>query len=189
MEIVLIVLGMLVAVLIYAMVIYNSLVTLKHGISRAWANIDVLLKQRHDELPKLVETCKRYMRFEQETLERVMRARAAVASAGAKGDIGALGNAENQLRLGLGNLFAVAEAYPELKANETFRHLRERITELEESIAHRREFYNESVNLNNVRIDQFPDLILARLFGFRPGALLEFSASEISDPNLKQLFE
>ena len=83
--------------------------------------------------------------------------------------MGALGTAENQLRLGLGSLFALAEAYPELKANETFRHLQERITGLEESIAHRREFYNESVNLNNVRIEQFPDLILARMFGFTSG--------------------
>ena len=182
-------LGILTATLIYGIVIYNSLVNLKHGITKAWANIDVLLKQRHDELPKLVDTCKRYMRHEQETLEQVMRARAAVSAAGARGDIGALGSAENQLRLGLGSLFALAEAYPELKANETFRHLQQRISGLEESIAHRREFYNESVNLNNVRIDQFPDLILARLFGFRPGELLEFSASEISDPNLKQLFE
>ncbi|MCB1861029.1 MAG: LemA family protein [Gammaproteobacteria bacterium] len=181
-------LGILTATLIYGIVIYNSLVNLKHGITKAWANIDVLLKQRHDELPKLVDTCKRYMRHEQETLEQVMRARAAVSAAGARGDIGALGSAENQLRLGLGSLFALAEAYPELKANETFRHLQQRISGLEESIAHRREFYNESVNLNNVRIEQFPDLILARMFGFRPGELLEFSAEGVADVNVGQLF-
>jgi len=183
-----IVLSIVAAILIYAIVIYNGLVNLKHGISKAWANIDVLLKQRHDELPKLVDTCKRYMRHEQETLERVMQARTAVSTAGARGNIGALGAAEGELRLGLGNLFAVAEAYPELKANETFRHLQQRISGLEESIAHRREFYNESVNLNNVRIEQFPDLILARLLGFKSGELLDFSAEEKSDVNVGQLF-
>ena len=180
--------GLLLATAVYGVMIYNSLVNLKHGISKAWANIDVLLKQRHDELPKLVDTCKRYMRHEQETLEKVMQARAAVSAAGARGDMGALGSAENQLRLGLGSLFALAEAYPELKANETFRHLQKRITGLEESIAHRREFYNESVNLNNVRIEQFPDLILARLFHFTSGELLEFSTEATADVNLGQLF-
>jgi len=183
-----IILGIIAAIAIYGIVVYNSLVNLKHGISKAWANIDVLLKQRHDELPKLVDTCKRYMRHEQETLEKVMQARAAVSAAGARGDIAALGSAESQLRLGLGNLFALAEAYPDLKANESFRHLQQRITGLEESIAHRREFYNESVNLNNVRIEQFPDLILARLFGFKPGTLLEFTEEAKADVNLGQLF-
>lgn len=182
------ILGILTATLIYGIVIYNSLVSLKHGITKAWANIDVLLKQRHDELPKLVDTCKRYMRHEQETLQQVMRARAAVSAAGARADMGALGTAENQLRLGLGSLFALAEAYPELKANETFRHLQERITGLEESIAHRREFYNESVNLNNVRIEQFPDLILARMFGFSPGEMLEFATEGLNDVNVARLF-
>jgi LemA protein len=181
-------LGLLLALAVYAVVLYNGLVSLKHGVSKAWANIDVLLKQRHDELPKLVDTCKRYMQHEQETLERVMRARAAVSTAGARGDVGALGAAEGELRLGLGKLFALAEEYPELKANESFNHLQTRISGLEESIAHRREFYNESVNLNNVRIEQFPDLILARLLKFGPADLLEFSAEEIADVNVGRLF-
>ncbi|MCW8946422.1 MAG: LemA family protein, partial [Sedimenticola sp.] len=149
---------------------------------------DVLLKQRHDELPKLVETCKQYMQYEQETLERVMQARAAVSSAREQGDIGALGGAESQLRLGLGNLFAVAEAYPDLKANETFQHLQTRISGLENSIADRREYYNESVNNNNVRIEQFPDLILARMFNFKAAELLEFADEEKKDVDLKSLF-
>jgi LemA protein len=181
-------LGMLAVVAFYAIAIYNGLVNLKHGVSKAWANIDVLMKQRHDELPKLVETCKQYMQYEQETLERVMQARAAVSSARERGDIGALGGAENQLRLGLGNLFAVAEAYPDLKANETFQHLQSRISGLENSIADRREYYNESVNNNNVRIEQFPDLIVARLFNFKAAELLEFSAEEKQDVDLKSLF-
>jgi LemA protein len=180
--------GTIVAILIYAVMIYNNLVRLKHDVSKAWANIDVLLKQRHDELPKLVETCKQYMQFEQETLEKVMQARSAVHSAAASGDLGALGAAEGQLRLGLGNLFAVAENYPDLKTNETFLHLQSRITGLENSIADRREFYNDSVNMNNVRIEQFPDVILARLFAFQPAELLEFDVSELTDVNISTLF-
>jgi LemA protein len=181
-------LGILAAVALYGVVIYNHLVNLKHAVAKAWANIDVLLKQRHDELPKLVETCKQYMQYEQETLERVMQARNAVSAARQQGDIGALGAAEGQLRLGLGNLFAVAEAYPDLKANETFQHLQSRITGLENSIADRREFYNESVNNNNVRIEQFPDLIIARMFNFKAAELLEFSEEEKQDVDLKSLF-
>ncbi len=172
----------------YIVLIYNNLVSLKHNIGKAWANVDVLLKQRHDELPKLIETCKQYMKHEQETLEKVMLARSSVAQAQQSGDVGALGQAEGALRLGLGNLFAVAEAYPDLKANETFQHLQLRITGLENTIADRREFYNESVNNNNVRIEQFPDLILASLFGFKPHKLLKFAAEETTDVNIKDLF-
>ena len=173
----------------YAIVIYNNLVGLKHAVSQAWSNIDVLLKQRHDELPKLVETCKQYMKHERETLERVMRARAAVATAREAHDVGGVGQAEGMLRLGLGNLFAVAEAYPDLKANESFQHLQARITGLENSIADRREYYNASVNANNVRIDQFPDIVVARALDFRPAQLLEFAAEEIADVNLQGLFQ
>jgi len=181
-------LGILVVIVIYAITLYNNLVSLKHNVDKAWSNIDVLLKQRHDELPKLVETCKQYMKYEQETLEKVMRARSAVSSAREKGDVAALGPAETQLRMGLGNLFAVAEAYPDLKANDNFQHLQQRISGLENAIADRREFYNESVNLNNIRIEQFPDVILARNFNFKPRQLLEFSAEEKKDVNMKELF-
>ena len=92
------------------------------------------------------------------------------------------------MRMGLGNLFAVAEAYPDLKANETFRHLQARITGLEDSIADRREFYNESVNTLNIRIEQFPDVVVARVFAFRSAELLEFSAEETRDVDVKALF-
>ena len=162
-------------------------VSLKHNVSKAWANIDVLLKQRHDELPKLVETCKQYMGYEQETLEKVMQARSAVSAAREKGDISALGPAETQLRMGLGNLFALAEAYPDLKANDSFQHLQARISGLENAIADRREFYNESVNNNNVRIEQFPDVIIARNLGFGAKDLLEFSEEETKDVDVKEL--
>ena len=173
---------------VFVVFIYNQLVTLKHNVGKSWSNIDVLLKQRHDELPKLVETCKQYMQFEQETLEKVMQARSQVASARASHDIAALGQAEGALRMGLGNLFAVAEAYPELKASETFQHLQARISGLENAIADRREFYNESVNVNNVRVEQFPDTLIARLFSFRQFPLLRFAAAEKQDVDLGRLF-
>ncbi|HHJ13026.1 MAG TPA: LemA family protein [Gammaproteobacteria bacterium] len=178
----------LVVVLVYGIQIYNRLVALKHNITKAWANIDVLLKQRHDELPKLVEVCKQYMGYEQETLQKVMEARSRVARAREQGDVPALGAAETQLRFGLGNLFALAEAYPELKADEGFRHLQDRVTALENSIADRREYYNESVNLNNIRIEQFPDVIVARKFGFGPAELLEFGEAETADVDVGKLF-
>jgi LemA protein len=180
--------GTSIAILIYGVLIYNNLVRLKHDVSKAWSNIDVLLKQRHDELPKLVETCKQYMKFEQETLEKVMLARSAVNNALRSGDVAAVGAAESQMRLGLGNLFAVAENYPDLKANETFLHLQSRITGLENSIADRREFYNDSANINNVRIEQFPDLILAKQFSFKAAQLLEFDEGELKDVDMGALF-
>ena len=172
----------------YAVVLYNALVRLKHGVSKAWANIDVLLKQRHEELPKLVETCKQYMQHERGTLAAVIAARSAVASARERHDVGALGQAETGLRAGLGQLFALAENYPQLKANESFQHLQQRISGLENGIADRRELYNEAVNLNNVRIEQFPDLIIARLCAFKEAMLLEFGDAEKADVDLKSLF-
>jgi LemA protein len=179
----------LVLLAIYVVSIYNQLVRLKHNVSKAWSNIDVLLKQRHDEIPKLVETCRQYMKFEQETLEKVMQARSRVAEARQSQDVPGLGAAEGALRLGLGQLFALAEDYPELRANDNFQHLQGRISSLENTIADRREFYNESVNINNIGIEQFPDLIVARLFGFGSRDLLEFETSETADVNVKQLFE
>lgn len=173
----------------YVVTIYNGLVSLKHQISKSWANIDVLLKQRHDELPKLVDTCKQYMQYEQETLSQIIEARSSVASASEKQDVGALGAAETKLRSGLGRLFALAENYPDLKANESFQHLQARITDLENGIADRREFYNASVNLNNVRIEQFPDVLIANFFNFKAFDLLEFSEGELTDVNVGSLFK
>ena len=181
-------LALLVVAVVYFVRIYNGLVALRENVRKAWANIDVLLTQRHDELPKLVDTCKRYMRYEQETLERVMQARSAVFRAQGQGDVTALGAAEDQLRQGLGRLFAVAENYPDLKADEGFRHLQTRISALEESIADRRELYNESVNLNNIRQQTFPDLIVARAFEFRQAALLEFKDEQKRDVDVGALF-
>lgn len=180
--------AVIIVAVVYTIYIYNSLVSLKHAVAKAWSNIDVLLKQRHDELPKLVEVCKQYMQYEQETLEKVIQARSAVMSARSNTDVAALGQAETQLRMGLGNLFALAENYPDLKANESFQQLQARISQLENSIADRREVYNESVNANNVRIEQFPDVIIARMFNFKDFQLLEFSEEEKRDVNIKSLF-
>ena len=185
----LLIIVVLAAAILLGMTSYNRLIEIKHNVSRAWANIDVLLKQRHDELPKLVEACKQYMKHEQETLERIMKARSAVSQARIAGDVTALGNAETQLRGGLGNLFTLVESYPELQADKHFRNLYTRITALESAIADRREFYNDSVTINNTRLEQFPNTLLTRWFGnFQSYKLLQFAEEDIRDVDLKQLF-
>ena len=174
---------------VYLISTYNSLVGVKNGVSKAWANIDVLLKQRHDELPKLVDTCKQYMQYEEATLEKVIAARARVSDAREAHNVGALGAAEGALRSGLGQLFALAESYPDLKANTQFVHLQTRISGLESAIADRREFYNESVNINNVAIEQFPGVLVARWFNFKAFELLQFAAEELQDVDIGQRFK
>ena len=118
-----------------------------------------------------------------------MTSRASVAAAREQQDMPALGAAESLLRAGLGQIFAVAEAYPELRANEQFMQLQARISALENGIADRRELYNEAVNLNNTRIEQFPDLLLARGLGFKASPLLEFTPQQTADVDLKALFK
>ncbi len=173
----------------YGILLYNGLVRLKHEVGKSWANIDVLLKQRHDEIPKLVDVCRHYGQFEQDTLTQVMEARAAMSEAARAGNVGRIGELEGQLRGLLGQIFAVAEAYPELKANVQFSHLAQRISQLEDGIADRRELYNEAVNNNNVRIEQFPDVFVANLFGFRTARALRFAEAEKRDVDVKALFE
>jgi LemA protein len=179
---------LLVALVGYLIGVYNSLVRVRAAVKLAWSNIDVLLVQRHDELPKLVEVCKQYMQYEGGTLERVMRARAGVDAARSSGDVGSLGAAERDLRTGLTGLYAVAENYPELKASEPFRHLQDRISGLETAIADRRELYNAAANINNVRIVTFPDVMVAHLGDFPPVQLLHFDADQKADVDLKAAF-
>ncbi|MFZ1907114.1 MAG: LemA family protein [Steroidobacteraceae bacterium] len=167
---------------------YNGLVQVRAGVKLAWSNIDVLLVQRHDELPKLVEVCKQYMQYEPGALERVMRARAGVDAARSSGNVASVGSAERELRAGLTGLYAVAENYPDLKASEPFRHLQERISGLETAIADRREVYNDAVNTNNVRIATFPGNFVAGMGNFPEAHLLEFQSDEKSDVNLKAAF-
>ncbi|TXH03840.1 MAG: LemA family protein [Nevskiaceae bacterium] len=182
-------LALIAALAVYVIVIYNGLVNLKHGIAKAWSNIDVLLVQRHDELPKLVDTCKQHMQFERETLSQVMAARNQADAARQAGDVKGVGEAQAALRGGLGKITATVEAYPELRADQSIRHLLGRITGLENAISDRREFYNETVNANNVRLEEFPDVIVARLFGFKPAALLEFSREEKANVDVGALFQ
>jgi LemA protein len=180
--------GATLIVFFYGVGIYNALVRVKNNVRQAWSNIDVILKQRHDELPKLVETCKQYMKYEAETLEKVMRARAAVSQAQSAGNVGALGTAEGQLRGVLGGLFAVAENYPDLKANTSFQSLHARISQLENTISDRRELYNQAVTINNTRLEQFPDNLIAGLGSFEKFEVLKFEATETTDVNVGALF-
>ena len=166
----------------YLVTIYNSLVRLKNDIDKAWANIDVLLKQRHDELPKLIETCKGYMQYEQKTFQNIVEARTAYQKAGT---VEEKAQADNLLSGALKNLFAVAENYPELKANNSFLQLQSRITGLEETIADRREFFNDNVNTYNIRIAQIPDALIAHFMNRRPRPLFQVAGTDREDVQVK----
>lgn len=157
---------------IYSVILYNGLVRLRNENDRAWANIDVLLKQRHDEIPNLVETVKGYMQHEQQTLLAVTQARSASMNASS---IREKARADLQIVTALRGLFAVAENYPQLKANQNFLRLQNRITELEERIADRREFFNDDVNTYNTRIGQIPDVFIASFMGLKPRAMFTVS--------------
>ena len=183
-----IILIILALVIIYCIITYNSLVSIKNNVAKAWANIDVLLKQRNDELPKLIDTCKAYMAHEAQTLEKVISARMGVDAARQTQDVAGLGRAESMLSKSIGGLYAVAENYPDLKADQTFINLQQRITGLENQIADRREFYNDSVNNNNVRIQQFPDLIVANLFNIEQKDMLRFASEELKDVDVSARF-
>src|ERR1700736_2900976 len=159
-------------VLIYTVILYNGLVRLRNENDRAWANIDVLLKQRHDEIPNLVETVKGYMQHEQQTLLAVTQARTVSVSAAS---IGQKAVADLQMASALRGLFAVAENYPQLKANQNFLKLQNRISELEERIADRREFFNDDVNTYNTRIRQLPEVFLASFLSLKPRAMFKVS--------------
>ena len=158
--------------LIYVVILYNELVRLRNDNDRAWANIDVLLKQRHDEIPNLVESVKGYMQHERDTLLALTEARSAFQQAGT---IAQKAQADLMMTGALRSLFAVAENYPNLKANENFLKLQGRISELEERIADRREFFNDDVNTYNTRIRQFPEVFLASAMGLQPRQLFQVS--------------
>ena len=182
-------LGMIIAPIVWGISIFNQLVSLKNNAKKAWSNIDVLLKQRNSELPKLIDTCKQHMKFEQETLERVIKARNLVESAMKAKDIPQIGVAETNLTASLNGLFAVAEDYPELRGSDAFLKLQTRITTLEESISDRREFYNDTAALSNTRIQQFPDNLIANTFSFEEFDLLEFRLEELQDIDVASSFQ
>jgi len=171
-----------IAIGFYTVSIFNSLVRLKNDIDKAWANIDVLLKERHDELPKLIDTCKGYMQYEQKTFELVTEARSAYQKATTPSQ---KAQADNMMTGALKSLFAVAENYPELKADNNFMQLQGRITTLEERIADRREYLNDSVNTYNIRIQQFPDMILAGLMNLQKRDFFKATEEDRSDVQVK----
>jgi len=178
----LVVVLVVVGVFIYFITIYNSLVRLKNDIDKAWANIDVLLKQRHDELPKLIETCKGYMQYEQKTFQLITEARTSFMKANT---VAEKAQADNMISGALKSLFAVSENYPDLKANNNFMQLQKRISELEERIADRREFFNDDVNTYNIRIQQLPDVFVAKMLSLQRRDLFKVSEEDRRDVEVK----
>ena len=166
----------------YIIAMFNGLVRLKNNIKKSWANIDVLLKQRSDELPKLIASVKGYMKHEKGTLTEITKARTAFLSANTMAE---KAKADNVLSGALKSLFAVAENYPQLKANENFMQLQNRISGIENELADRREFYNDSTNTYNIRIQSFPDMIMARIMGYTEQEMFKVSEADKKDVEVK----
>ena len=170
-----------VGIILYFVAVYNGLIVVSRNIQKAWANIDVLLKQRYDEIPKLVKLCETYMQYERATLEKITQARAAFM--GAK-TVGEVAGAENQMSGALKSLFALAENYPDLKANQNFIQLQQRVSYLESQIADRREFFNDSVNSYNIRINQIPDVFVARMLSMQEKEMFKVVEAQREDPGI-----
>ncbi len=169
------------ALIAYFIIIYNGLIALRENIKKAWGNTDVILKQRYDELPKLVSVCESYARFEKGLLTRLMKAREHYFQARS---IGKKAKASSEISGALKSLFAFAENYPDLKANQNFMQLQGRISHLEESLADRREFYNDSVNNYNIRIQQIPDVLIARFMRLESQEMFPIGDEERKDVNV-----
>jgi len=180
-----IVLGIIVALAIWAISIYNGLVALRNRYKNAFSQIDVQLKRRYDLIPNLVETAKGYLKHERETLEAVIKARnqAVTAAQGAAANPGnpaamaSLGQAEGALSGVLGRLFALAEAYPDLKANQNMLAIQEELSSTENKVAFARQAFNDSVMEYNTKRESFPDNVFAGMFGFGPAELLHATES------------
>ncbi len=184
--VVLIAFGLAVVITVgYFIGIYNQLVQIKVNVDKSWSNIEVLEKQRYDEIPKLVKVCEGYMQYERGTLQKVMEARTKYLQA--QGPAG-MAQAGADLAGALKSLFAVAEAYPDLKANQNFTQLQGRVTALENEIADRREFYNESVTINNARIQQIPYVFVAGRLAMTAREMYKVSAAETVSPEIKFAF-
>lgn len=173
---------LVVGVALYYVTVYNGLIALTNNINKAWSNIDVILKQRHDEIPKLIAVCEGYMKHERDTLQKITAARTACLQAQG---VAQSAQAEAQLSGMLKNLFAVAENYPDLKANQNFLQLQGRVSHLESQITDRREFYNDSVNNYNIRIAQIPDVLVARTLNLTPKELFKVAAADREDVAIK----
>lgn len=176
-----IILGVVAAFLLWIVLVYNRLVTLRNRVRNGWQQIDVQLKRRHDLIPNLVETVKGYMQFERDTLERVMEARAkAVASTAVRESA----QAENALTQSLGRLFALMENYPELKANENALRLQEELTTTENQITFARQFYNDTVMQYNTQQEVFPSNFIAGFFRFSPADYFTAPAADREVPRV-----
>lgn len=171
--------GAIALLIIMLVVMYNGLVSLRQQTTNAWAQIDVQLRRRYDLIPNLVETVKGYMQHERETLEKVVQARQRAIDANG---MRAQAQAENALTAALGGLFAVAEAYPDLKANQNMLNLQEELSSTENRIAASRQFYNDSVMEYNTKTEQVPYNLLAGMFGFKPKELFEIETPEAREP-------
>jgi LemA protein len=175
MTIVYILLGIIVVVILWLIAVYNGLITLRNRTSEAWSDIDVQLKRRYDLIPNLVETVKGYAKHESETFENVVKARAAAMGATSMAD---KAQAENQLSQTLKSIFAVAEAYPELKASQNFMQLQDDLKDAEDKIQAARRFYNANVRDFNTRIEVFPNNIIAGQLSFKKYDFFEAAATE-----------
>jgi len=171
-----------VAVVVYFVSIFNGLVRLSRNIDKAWANIDVILKQRNDELAKLIEVCKGYMNYEKSVLSNLTELRSGWMKATTLSD---KANISNMISDSLKSLFAVAENYPNLKANENFLQLQNRISGLESELADRREFYNDSVTNYNIRIKSIPDMWVAGMMHYQPVDLFKVAEEDKKDVEIK----
>jgi len=169
---------LLIAFVVYFIAVFNGLVRLRQNIKKALSNIDVLLKQRMDELTKLIETVKGYARFERKVLTEVTKARTAFMDAKTLPE---KAKASDMISGALKTLFAVAENYPKLAASENFKQLQDRISGIENEIADRREFYNDSVNTYNIRIQQIPDRFIASLLKYQPEVFFKAAEEEKKD--------
>ncbi len=182
MEALIVLLVIIAVIAVIVVMVYNRLVALRQTTNQAWGDIDAQLKQRHDLVPNLVESVKGYATHERETLEQVTRARQqAIDATSVKG----LAEAENMLTGALRQLFALSEAYPDLKANTNFLQLQNELADLENKIAAARRFFNNAVAEYNTSIEQFPAVIIANPFGFKPREYFEAGQAERGAPNVK----
>jgi LemA protein len=172
-----IVIGAIVLLVLWIIMIYNGLVAMRQRVNQAYADIDVQMKQRHDLIPNLVETVKGYAGHERGTLEAVVQARNAAVTAGA-GGIAAQAAAENALSGALRQLFALSEAYPDLKANQNFQQLQSELSDIENKLAAARRFFNNAVQEYNTGIQQFPAVLLAGSLGFTPKEFFDVGVEE-----------
>jgi len=170
-----IVLLSVVAVVGYLIVIYNKFVSLRAGIDASWSDIDIQLKRRYDLIPALVDTVKGYKEYESDTLEKVIQARQQGLNAG---NVDEKAAAANMLSGALGKLFALSEAYPDLKANINFLKLQDELSSLEDAIQNARRYYNAIVRDYNAKLESFPDLFVARKFNFTGRDYFELESSE-----------